>query len=82
MLTMSVDNMLDSCILGTCPVIALTTLGDYGHIVKTDYYNADTLPGKYFDYPVSFIEQEEQYNGKTALIFTVYERDNMPDPWK
>lgn len=79
---MTVFNMVDACILGTNPVIELIKLDYNGRKKETDYYNYDTLPAKYVDYPVSFIENVKQYDNTTALIFTVYEKEGMPEAWK
>lgn len=73
---MTLDNMIDSCVVGTNPIIELTKLDTREKktkVIDTTYYNCDTIPKKYLDFPVSYIEQEKQFDGTTALIFTVYE---------
>ena len=72
----TLENMIDSCVIGTDPIIELTKLDTREKktkVIDTTYYNYDTIPKKYFDFPVSYIEQAKQFDGTTALIFTVYE---------
>lgn len=77
---MTLENMIECCVVGTDPIIELTKLDtrlDIGkrktRVIDTTYYNCDNVPKKYFDFPVSYIEQAKQFDGTTALIFTVYE---------
>lgn len=68
MLNMSLDNMLDSTLECTELVIEY-----HNRKNETTYFNADTVPKKLLDFPVSYIELLQQYDGTTALCFTVYE---------
>ena len=73
---MTLENMIDACVIGTNPIIELTKLDTREKktkVIDTTYYNYDTIPKKYLDFPVSYIEQAKQFDGTTALIFTVYE---------
>lgn len=71
---MTVTNMIENCVVGTDPIIELNTCDIRGHVVNTEYYNADNLPWrKYGELPVSYIELAKQFDGSTALIFTVYD---------
>lgn len=40
---------------------------------KKTFYNCDTVPERLLELPVSFIENLKQFDGTTALCFTVYE---------
>lgn len=73
---MTLENMIECCVMGTDPIIELTKLDTREKktkVIDTTYYNCDTIPEKYLDFPVSYIEQEKQFDGTMALIFTVYE---------
>lgn len=73
---MTLENMIECCVVGTDPIIELTKLDTREkktRVIDTTYYNCDTVPKKYLDFPVSYIEQVKQFDGTTALIFTVYE---------
>ena len=72
MLAMRLDNMIDSCVMGTDPIIAITNLDTHGRVNDVQYYNVDNYPVKYEDFPVNYMEMVKQFDGKTALIFTVY----------
>lgn len=68
MLTMTLDHMLDSTIDGEQIVIHYNDNNG-----ESIFYNPDTVPGSLLDMPVSYIETLPQYDGTTALCFTVYE---------
>lgn len=73
---MTLENMIECCVIGTDPIIELTKLDTREKktkVIDTTYYNCENVPKKYFDFPVSYIEQAKQFDGTTALIFTVYE---------
>ena len=73
---MTLENMIECCVIGTNPIIELTKLDTREkktRVIDTTYYNCENVPKKYFDFPVSYIEQAKQFDGTTALIFTVYE---------
>lgn len=73
---MTLENMIECCVVGTDPIIELTKLDTREKktkVIDTTYYNCENVPKKYFYFPVSYIEQAKQFDGTTALIFTVYE---------
>ena len=72
---MTLDHMLDACVMGTDPVIEFNKCDYLGRVIDTAYYNSDTVPSKYLDFPVSYIETAKQFDGSTALIFTVYDHN-------
>lgn len=73
---MTLENMIECCVIGTDPIIELTkldTMEKKTRVIDTTYYNCENVPKKYLGFPVSYIEQVKQFDNTTALIFTVYE---------
>ncbi len=64
--TMTLSHVIDSTIAGTPIVIDINDRNG-----NSNYYNVDTVPRKYDDYMVDWIELIEQYDGTQVICFTV-----------